>query len=417
MSSLQRQLGAIAVPLAIIMPVLIGMIGLAIEYGYWQTLQTKHRNTADVAVYAAAITLVQGQSVADSEAAIERVSHLNLNDTAYPSIRYSIPPSQGSFAGQNGYIEVIVDDLVPRYLSKLFATGDVTVQARSVSRFVGIGDTACMLALSPDSPSALEFSGSSNSTFSGCSIASNSVSNNAFHMNGGSVVVEAGCVDVAGGVSVTSNLTLTNCEAPRVLQPKIVDPYENVSIPNVGLLPDCSPGGKIADESLTMGSGNSLGYPYLCFNTSTRFSGNVNLAPGLYIFASGGLNIESNAVITGTGVTLMMANNSELSVAGTARLSLSAPTGGDFDGLLFIGERSGTMKQHSITGNSDSTLDGAFYFPNDELIYTGNTSSTDNCVQYLASQISVTGNSTINVNCTPAGGSNIYTNIKVSLEE
>lgn len=118
-----------------------------------------------------------------------------------------------------------------------------------------------MLALSNEASSAIEIGGNADARFAGCSLVSNSTSSRAFVMNGGSVQVEAGCIDVVGGVEYTSNLVLTVCDEPRTLQPKTMDPYETVQVPNVSLISNCVSGGVFQGGACSPYAGDIDGVP------------------------------------------------------------------------------------------------------------------------------------------------------------
>lgn len=413
----RNEIGAIAVPLAIMFPVLIGMVSLAVEYGSWRTKQTQLQNTADTAVYSAAIDLIQGSGWDKVARTIETISAITPFDTGNPTLRYAAPPTEGAFMGQDGYLEVIIEQEVPRLLSKIFTSDPVVIKVRAVASYGGSLTTACMLALSNDASSAIEIGGNADARFAGCSLVSNSTSARAFVMNGGSVQVEAGCIDVVGGVEYTSNLTLTACDAPRTLQPRTMDPYQNLDVPNVSLISNCVSGGVFQGGDFTADGGEISGTPYKCFASSVSLKGTVTFAPGLYIIKDGGLTINASTTLTGSGVTFLLANSADLTVNGGAQLNLTAPTSGDFAGILFLGERSGPVNTHSFSGNAASQLDGIFYFPKDEFDFTGSSNETSNCVQFLSAKISISGNANLTVNCPPSSGKVIYTNITIALRE
>ena len=58
--------------------------------------------------------------------------------------------------------------------------------------------------------------------------------------------------------------------------------------------------------------------------------------------------------------------------------SISAPTSGDYKGILFYGDPTSDVGiKHGISGGSNMTYDGVMYFPGHELNATGNgTGST-----------------------------------------
>lgn len=145
--------------------------------------------------------------------------------------------------------------------------------------------------------------------------------------------------------------------------------------------------------------------------------GDVTFDPGLYLIKDGGVTINANTTVNGSRVTFLLANNADLSVNGGAILNLSAPTSGEFAGILFLGERSGPVNSHSFSGNASSFLDGIFYFPKDEFSFMGSSNETSNCVQFLSAKISISGNTNLPMNCPPTSGKVIYTEIKIALRE
>ncbi len=56
-----------------------------------------------------------------------------------------------------------------------------------------------------------------------------------------------------------------------------------------------------------------------------------------------------------------------------------------------------------IEGNSASTLEGAFYFPTQDLTFRGNSAMASTCIQLIAYTLNFEGNTTINNNCESGG--------------
>ena len=203
---IQGENGSIAVPLVVIFPVLLGMIGLAVEYGSWEAKRTELQNLVDSAAYSAAIDLVQGASITKVESTLNTITGQDLGATAYGTFDYAIPPSSGSFIGRDGYIQVTISKEIPRFLSKFFDDRPLIISTRAVASFGSWSTTtACALALSESADSGIKIGGNAEAYFSGCSLATNSTSINSFLMKGGSVKVEAGCIDTVGGAQYTSN--------------------------------------------------------------------------------------------------------------------------------------------------------------------------------------------------------------------
>lgn len=87
-------------------------------------------------------------------------------------------------------------------------------------------------------------------------------------------------------------------------------------------------------------------------------------------------------------------------MTGGALLNLSAPTEGPLKDLLFYQDRRASHTwQNTVTGNSGSTFNGAFYFPGSSLNYSGNAEMTAICARIIAARIVMTGSSAINISC------------------
>ena len=90
-----------------------------------------------------------------------------------------------------------------------------------------------------------------------------------------------------------------------------------------------------------------------------------------------------------------------------AHIDLSAPGSGPYDGIVIYQDRraeSGPSKVNKINGNASSVIDGAFYFPKQQLQINGGAGLTFNCAQFVAYIVEFSGNSTIKNTCTGGYG-------------
>jgi len=150
--------------------------------------------------------------------------------------------------------------------------------------------------------------------------------------------------------------------------------------------------------------------------------GNTNgtaftLNPGTYIMAGGGMVLNSQAVVNGTGVTVYNTTSAgwgcassysytPVTISGQVTATLSAPTSGTLNGILFFGNRSGCSTKGScvdqINGGSTAVLNGALYFPSDEIAITGSNAS--GFLMLVADKIYINGNSVFGNNGDPFDG-------------
>jgi Flp pilus assembly protein TadG len=127
---------------------------------------------------------------------------------------------------------------------------------------------------------------------------------------------------------------------------------------------------------------------------------NITFKPGTYILAGGGLSVTGNAQLSGTGVTFYDTTGpggyQPITFSGNVTANLSAPTSGPLAGILFFQDRSvaySSSNGSTIVGNSNSSFDGALYFPTTALTYTGN-SSLQGYTFVIADRLSMSGNVT-----------------------
>ena len=127
----------------------------------------------------------------------------------------------------------------------------------------------------------------------------------------------------------------------------------------------------------------------------------VTFLPGTYVLNGGGLNVSSNSILNGTNVTFYNTGDnksfSPFSISGGTTGSLSAPTSGPMEGMLFFQDRTITAKAtNTLSGGTGLTYEGAFYFPTSALTFSGGSISTANYTIIVADTINITGQSVIN---------------------
>ena len=117
----------------------------------------------------------------------------------------------------------------------------------------------------------------------------------------------------------------------------------------------------------------------------------VNFAPGEYIIAGGGMKFSGGSN-TYNGTEVMFYNTQSapgagdwgnVDLSGNSTLNLSAPTSGDYAGVLFFQDPSLASAESGIkfkvAGTVTTNLDGVIYFPDHEVEYSGTSSVTETC--------------------------------------
>src|SRR5215469_4305085 len=357
---LRSRRGNVAIGPSLALPVLVGFCGLAADAGYWFYRQRDVQGAADIAAYDGAVALENSANASGiSDAATTGASSNGWNSTQ-GTITVNTPPTSGP--NQNSQsVEVILTENEQRFFTSLFSSGTVPVNVRAVATYLQT-QAACMVGLNKTKAMTVQFWGNANADFTQCNIVSDSSASNAFAV-GGSANVTAPCVDSVGGSYVTATLTLTSCSSVTNKARYVYDPYASLPAPPTG--------------SCSSSSGSALSPGTYCGGLTLQ--GNVTLAAGVYVVSGGDLKINSNAVISGTGVTFYLTNGATLQFNGNADINLTAPTSGTYSGILFYGDRTQPSAVNKVNGDATSNMTGAFYFPTQEVDFQGNFSGSGGC--------------------------------------
>lgn len=268
------------------------------------------------------------------------------------------------------------------------SAGPFSLSAHSIAIMSSAGESsagsACLYALDPTNSSTLTIAGSTTVTLN-CAAQARSASATAISSNGNAAQMTA--------TSICQ--TNTPSSSPRGYSPavtkcgsSVTDPLATITEPTPV---NCKAAGTLSG-TLTPG----------CFTGSATFRGGTTLAAGTYYFQNASIKIDSNASISGSGVTLFLDANSSLDITGTPSISLTAPSSGSLTGVVLFQSRSAAGASLSISGNSTVFLDGVLYAPATSVTFTGNGTTT-NPARYgsvIASQVHFTGNSTFSFGST-----------------
>jgi hypothetical protein len=198
---------------------------------------------------------------------------------------------------------------------------------------------------------------------------------------------------VASGGIYGENIATTVCQNNLTYRKETKDPFASLVQPATN--PPCQkPPNFKPSTSFTLDPG--------CYKNSLNIKGTVAFNKGVYILDGVDMKINSNAVVTGHDVTFVLKNGATLDFAGNATIDLRAPedgSGADFPGILFFGSKSNSTS-HKINGDASSYFSGAFYFPDDELEFSGNSGMDTSCTRLVADTITLIGDNDFATNCT-----------------
>ncbi|MHB2209041.1 DUF7305 domain-containing protein [Methylobacterium sp. CM6257] len=407
---LRNEEGGITVLSALTMPVMLGVGALAVDLGVLRYNGMRLQIAADAGAIAgvrqlpsstnavqAAVTLANLNAPPNAgQVTLASDVELVVYDASTKTYRAPDANTPANAVRVTAARDVAHQNQVPGFFSRFAGSaGPFSLSAHSIAIMTSDGDgvagTACLYALDPTSADTLTIAGSTAVTLN-CAARAKSSAATAISSNGNAAQMTATSICQAN----------TPSQSPRGYSPAVskcgsptTDPLAAVAEPTPT---NCRAGGTLSG-TLTSG----------CYTGAATFRGNVTLAAGIYYFQGASVKIDSNATISGSGVTLFLDANSSLDITGTPSISLTAPSSGSLTGIVLFQSRSASGTSLSISGNSTVSLDGVLYAPATSVTFTGNGTTT-NPARYgsvIASQVHFTGNSAFTFGSTlPSGPGN-----------
>lgn len=385
-SRLGRASGQTIVLAALCITVLVGFMGVAVDFGFLEHQKRRMQTAADAAAVAGAQALDSGGyvSVAKHDAGLNGFTDGQNGAT----IAVNNPPTGGAYAGDSSAVEVVISAAEPTFFLRALSINSLNVKARSVA--LAQNASGCIYALNPSVPGAMQLNGSV-SIQSQCGVIVDSSSNSALTANGGASIVASG-IGVVGNYS--SNGSVTFKPTPTTGIVPVSDPLAYVQAPTYG-------GCDHTNFSINSSKSATLNPGVYCGGISINGSPTVTFNPGTYILAGGGMSANGSPTLTGTGVTFYntkgTAGYQPIVLGGSVTATFSAPTSGPLAGMLFFQDRTITSSSGStLSGGVNSKYEGAVYFPTTGLTYNGGVNAAYTIL--VANTLTFNGNSTINAN-------------------
>jgi Putative Flp pilus-assembly TadE/G-like len=402
--------GSILVMTALSLVAMIVILGFAIDVGHVRLVQRNLQRAADAAAVAAALedrhctnasdcsTMQSAAQSALTENGMTATSTLtNCSGTAGDGITMTLndPPCEISTdpnQGKSNYAEVVLSQKVPAFFASMVGVPNFTVTARAEAARGTSGP--CIYALDPSGPAITILAGVI--VTSRCPVVDESASSDA-------LTCVVGAFLYAPRISVTGDDAGLLCLAhsqpqTHVPVPTPADPLGYLSAPSNA---NASCGTSTtspyfgSSSAVNVGlTGNAVFNPGVyCGGISITASvlSNITFNPGTYILrdstgflgiTTGGLNMTLSALsnISGSGVTFYNEGPtrgftvaepvSGGSIVSLSNISLSAPTSGNYQGILFF-QAHGTTAPALFLANlvSSSKLEGAIYVPDGSVNY------------------------------------------------
>lgn len=462
-----EQHGQAMVFVVLCMTVLIGFIGMGVDMGHFHYVQRNMQTAADAAALAAAMEVricggvenCAAMQAAAQDALTENgytINNFITNCSAQPGTGLTLmidnpscdnPSDPNSGPQKLNYVEAVITNHVPTYFGRIVGINSVTLTTRAEAER-GIGGP-CIYALDPTGAAAINLAVGV-LVNSKCGIVDESNNADALNCLIG-LGISAPSLNVTGGAEGLLDGLLCGSHPPPhtgVTAPVPNDPLAYLPAPanansSCGTTTMSPYTGSPSQVNVLLGLGSTVVFNpgVYCggINITASVLGNITFEPGTYILrqgsggllgagTTGGLNITISALstITGSGVTFYsesgsnpLANGFSItapSALGLSNFNLSAPTSGEYGGILFF-QQSGNTSQDSFLLDlaQGSSLNGAIYAPSATVFYGVSVlSSSYNIlvaqdITFLAGVISTFGNdySTLESG-SPLNGDNVY---------
>lgn len=348
--------GGIAAPFAVVLTVLAVCMGLGLDYGRGQLLQTRLQNALDAAVLAGARA---GEAHEITIAQATFTANLKAKDATGVTAVFTATAG-GQLAGS------AEANLSTTFLSVI----GLKSMRRTVTSSAALGASAggtsvCILLRDTTAGQALLVNGGAAITGAGCEIHVHSKGNPAAVFNAGTALnVASTCI---AGATVLDN---------GGLHPNTTKSCNAAADPFAGALP--APGSTACTAtSLNFNGGTVHLTPGVyCGGVNFNSAPTVDFAPGVYVIHGGDWNVDGGTW-AGNGVTFYFADSSRIQFNHAVTATLSAPTGGTYDGILMY-EADGLAESPFVLDDSKGfEVEGLIYLPSRNMTFNGGSSLTN----------------------------------------
>ena len=402
---LQDQRGSILTIMGFGLVVAAGFTALAVDISYLYVLKGRLQTTADFAVLAAVTQLP------DEDAA--RTMALEYTAKNMPAANHGTVLANADVATGNWDADTrtftpagspinAVRAVTRRsqangnaaglFFASILGFDEVDMQTTAIASSASGGDL-CVIALDPSAVGAFRVAGGAVVTLD-CGVMVNSTDNRSIRVSGGGACLTATSITTMGDIQGSC----INPEVETAAPDPIADPLDYLSPPEdlgcdyvavVEVSVDT-----VLDPGVYCGGIKINGGPIVDFN------------PGEYIIKGHGLSITGNGTVTGVEVMFYIspdvigipASNQSIHLAGTTEITLSAPTSGDYEGVLFYqdSDSPGNLVA-KFNGGANMELNGILYAPNNGIEFAGN-GDPGGATSIIGKTVKFTGNANLGSN-------------------
>jgi len=397
---LRNQKGATVIPIALTIPLLIGMMGLAGEASYWYLHQRAMHNAADAAAIAAA-TNAGSNYAAEAKAVAARYGFPVSGNITVDVTN----PGSASGCKANCYA-VTISDAVPLLFSKVVGyQGNATLNNVNMTSITAssVATAAkaysyCILALATSGAQGITSNGAPKADLAKCTV----MSNNDATCNGHNLNASIG--DAHGtnnGCGITQNSNV----------PKVDDPYasraSNIPADTCKSYPQ-KPAKKkdpaLPASNLWKGAYGWSGNKVVCGDQQLTGDTTISASDGAVLVIENGRLDLNGYTLNGSGLTIVFTGTNSASyqhiLSGNGTLDITAPTSGPWSGIAIYQDPKLTINVDiSYAGNSPTwNITGLVYLPHSSVTFSGAVNKSSHglyCFAMVVDNITINGTGSI----------------------
>lgn len=363
--------GNFAVGAALLIPLLLGAAGGAVDLFVHNNHRGELQDTADAAVLAAATEAgLKGWSAETASSVVAAVVSANLkNRFSGVTFEHSVTVDE---ARRRITLELTQDHYGYFYLG--YFTGSPQIKVEAIAAASGQSDI-CVIVRSPSAANAFMLDGDASVTAAKCSAYSNSKHTKGVAAAGASkLTTELSCSGggYSGGSKNFKPLPVRDC-------PQISDPLaqRTATIAASISTATCS-----FTKTEIKGTKKSLFPGTYCGGLKITGGATASLAPGIYVIKDGKLRVEKKSTIEGTEVSFVfIGEKAGLELKNDATVSLTAPDDGPLAGILIHAPDGGGSKSRvfKIESRNARRFTGTIHTPSDRLVVGGDKDADGVC--------------------------------------
>ena len=356
--------GNVALTTAVVLPILVGAIGMGVTYSMGNSTRNDMQNALDSAVLAGVIASNSG---GDPITNAGTVFQSNLSAWA----KGNASGIDANYTWNNGILTGQATGTATNLFGGVIGTKTYTITVNSAATYATT--PICVLGLNGQDNGAFDINGSKAVFDAGCAVQANSNSKSGMSLEG-QPTAKAKKFGVTGGHKGDGF-----SPPPSDGSTKVADPYASIPFPTYDA---CASTKKPVDisASTTLSPGTFCGGLHIGGSSPT-----VKLQPGIYVMVGGPFWADGGAIITGDQVMIAFTGDgATLRLGGGSSMTVTSPTSGTYMNMQFMQDTS-DINTHglwaSIGGNSDSAklqFDGVAYFPDQNFWAFGNSTVNAN---------------------------------------